>query len=81
MSNMSKDNNGSQNMDNASEKVNLISSSNSEKKNIRFRGSSKSIKPHGNRVENINVLENPQHSKKHNSTKKCGIVFILNLNT
>lgn len=70
------DNNGSQNtmMDNTSDKVNLISLNNSEKKNIRFRGSNKNIKPPGNRVENLNVLDNnPQQTKKHGSTKKSGL--------
>ncbi|XP_051176468.1 protein TAPT1 homolog isoform X1 [Leptopilina boulardi] len=75
---MSKDNNM---MDNTSEKVNLISN-NTEKKNIRFRGTNKNIKSPGNRVENINIHENnPQHMKKHGSTKKCGVSLIQFLRT
>lgn len=78
MYNMSKDNNRSQNMDNTSEKANVIFSGNSDKKSIRFRGSNKSAKPPGNRVENINVDENKAElSEEESSTKKCGIVFHL----
>ena len=80
MSNMSKDidNNGSQSMDNTNEKASLIFPGNSEKKSIRFRGPNKSVKPPGNRVENINFDENkPELSAEESSAKKCGIVFYL----